>query len=227
MKDLINCYHALPESGHVLDVGCLGFNQHRLGNSLYPGKFHYSGVDYIAPDTIPEKCTFKRADLNEKALPFDDDQFDLVVAKHVIEHLKDPLVFFGECLRVCKPGGSIYFEAPSERSLLLPGMPFQHEKFYSLSFFDDPTHMSRPWSPAAFYRLSCLFSATPLKTGYITSWKCRLAFPFLFPLALLLRQGKLLERLLWGAIGWASFLIVQKPQQSPGKLPFCYYVPPR
>ena len=105
-------------------------------------RLKHFGIDYCDPAKIPEGFVFKKVDLNHQPIPFDDDQFDLVVASHVIEHLGKPLEFFAECARVCKPGGLIYFEAPSERSLLLPGMPFEHDKFFSTSFFDDPTHVS-------------------------------------------------------------------------------------
>jgi len=41
----------------------------------------------------------------EKNLPLPDEHFDVVGAFHVIEHLKDETVLFGEIVRVLKPGG--------------------------------------------------------------------------------------------------------------------------
>lgn len=226
-ENLNECYLSLPSNGRVLDVGSLGFNQHTLGERLRPNELQYFGIDYCQPEHIPTGVIFKKADLNQDPIPFADDTFDLVVAKHIIEHLKDPVKFFGECLRVCKPGGLLYLEAPSERSLALSGMPFQHHLFYSLSFFDDPTHMSRPWSPQALFRLTKLYSCNPLNVRYMTSWKHRLAFPFTYVLAHLTKNGKLLEKSVWNTIGWASSLVAEKPTTLKGHPPFNYYVPPR
>jgi len=213
-----------PE-GSVLDVGCLGFSQMKNAHRLGLLKLKHFGVDYSECDQVPAGFVFKKADLNLQPLPFEDDQFDLVVASHIIEHLQRPIEFFGECARVCKPGGLMYFEAPSERSLLLPGMPFEHDKFFSTSFFDDPTHCSRPWTPQSFHRLARYFSCEPLKTGYRVSWKVRLLFPAICIYSLITRNGKLLEACCWAAFGWASYLEVRKPGNLCGKPGFHYYIP--
>jgi len=213
-----------PE-GSVLDVGCLGFVQMRTAHRLGLFNLKHFGVDYCDPDEVPGGFVFKRADLNVQPLPFDDDRFDLVFASHIIEHLHRPVEFFGECARVCKPGGLMYFAAPSERSLLLPGMPFEHDKFFSTSFFDDPTHISRPWTPQSFYRLAKYFSCDPLKTGYDVSRRARLLFPAKCLIALLTRNGKLLETCCWQAFGWTSYIVVRKPGNLRGKPSFHYYIP--
>src|ERR1700722_2761815 len=112
MNSLHHCYQQLTSDARVLDVGCLGFSQLKMGKEFGPGQLHHFGVDYCEPETLPPNFTFKRVDLNKSPLPFEDDFFDLVEASHVIEHMKEPLDFFKECLRVCKPGGLIYVEAP-------------------------------------------------------------------------------------------------------------------
>jgi len=227
MKSLEECYKCLPDNSRILDVGCLGFEQMHFGQKLRPNSFSYFGVDYCKPKEIPLNFEFKQADLNKENIPFLDDQFDLVVAKHIIEHLKDPIAMVGELFRVCKPGGFLYIEAPSERSLLMPGMFFSHDKFFSLSFFDDPTHFSRPWTPQSLYRLTKLYSCDPLKVDYQYSLKHRLCFPFVFLFCLLTKNGKLLERSIWQTIGWASYLIAKKPEHLIGKPEFNYYIPER
>lgn len=179
IKSLKECYTYLPKAAKILDVGCLGFSQRQLGEQMRPGSFYYHGIDYCIPETIPPGLTFKQADLNV-----------------------DPITFFRECLRVCKPSGLIYVEAPSERSLFSPGMPFKLECFFSLSFFDDLTR-------------------------YLTSLKYRLCFPFSLLLALCSKNGKLLERCTWNAVGWASCLIASKPPHINGTPTFNYFVPER
>jgi len=222
-------YESLVLGSSVLDIGCLGFREVYNAQQMGREDIKHIGVDYMPPDegVVPEGYSFKQVDLNEDKLPFADDSIDGVVASHVLEHLKDPVGFIRECIRVCKPGGVVYLEAPSERSLLIPGMPFKHDMFFSISFYDDPTHISRPWTPQAFYRLACYFTCKPLLVGYVTSWKHRLLFPFSLPFALITKNGKWLERILWLTLGWSCYVLLQKPVNSHGELPFFYYVPKR
>lgn len=206
-------------------MGCFGFGQMKLAASINRPDLRHFGVDYCQPPKIPAGFTFRLADLNKDTIPFPDDQFDLVIASHVIEHLVHPIDFFGECLRVCKPGARLYLGTPSERSLFLPGFPFAWDKFHSSSFFDDPTHLGRPFSPQSLWRLACYYGCTPIEANYEVSWACRLFSPIALPLALILRKGWLLEHVLWRAIGWASYIVVQKPESLSGKPPFNYYIP--
>jgi len=224
---LVSCYHEIPRDGKVLDVGCANFRQPELARESGHQEIQHYGVDYCDPEgVIPEGFCFRKADLDRQPIPFEDDMFDLVVASHIIEHISRPIDFFGECVRVCKPGGIMYFEAPSERSLLLPGMPFEHEKFFSLSFYDDPTHASRPWTPQSLHRLARYFSCDPVEAGYLVGpWRIRWFFPLYLFYAWAKRSGKLLESYTWAALGWASFLVVRKPKEMIGKPPFRYYIP--
>jgi SAM-dependent methyltransferase len=218
-------YEKLPRNGTVLDVGCVGFKQVDIGRSLGMASLQHFGVDYCKPEgALPEGFVFKQADLSCEKLPFAEDTFDLVVASHIIEHVSKPVEFFGDCLRVCKPGGCLYLEAPSERSLWLPGMPFNHELFHSLSFFDDPTHCSRPWSPQALYRLTKYYSCEPVKTDYLISWVHRLLAPVSIPFAFITRH-RLFMWCVWQTVGWASYLVARKPTHIKGQPPFRYYVP--
>jgi SAM-dependent methyltransferase len=224
-KQIRSAYERIPRDGTVLDVGCFGFRQVQIAQALSLKELKHYGVDYCdLVGSPPEGFIFKKADLNKENLPFPDDTFDLVVASHIIEHVAKPLEFFGDCLRVCKPGGLVYFEAPSERSMLLPGMPFNYDLFHSLSFFDDPTHCSRPWSPQSFYRLTKYYSCDPIKTGYIFSWLHRLIFPVTLPFALITKH-RLLMWCVWASVGWASFLIAKKPLGISGRPNFHYYIP--
>ncbi len=215
----------LPRDAMVLDVGCVRFRQ--VGEAQLVGRLDlkHSGTDIIdLTKDVPAGFDYRRADLSKEPIPFADDTFDLVIAAHILEHMPNPIDFFGQCVRVCKPGGMIYFEAPSERALLLPGMPFKHDEFHSLSFYDDPTHVFRPWTPQSFHRLTRYFGCTPLKTGYRTSWKHRLAFPLVIPYALLTRKSGLLERSIWYSLGWSSYLLAQKPAEMHCQPTFGYYL---
>jgi SAM-dependent methyltransferase len=224
---LQSLYGRLEPDAKVLDVGCFGFRQVELASRLGLHGLRHAGVDYNEYEEVPPGFDFRRADLSREALPFEDDSFDLVVASHVIEHLPRGGEFIGECLRVCRPGGVVYVEAPSERALLLPGMPFAHDDFYSLSFFDDPTHVGRPWTPQSLHRLARYYACVPEATGHIKSRRALLLLPFTVLWALMARRPALLQHSCWSALGWASFAVIRKPTTVHGVPTFTYYVPSR
>lgn len=207
----------------MLDVGCFGYRQWELARQLGRDDLRHAGVDYNDYDDVPPDFTYRKADLNEAQIPFADDEFDLVVARHVVEHVERPLRLVAEALRVCRPGGLLYVEAPSERSLWLPGMPYEQEKFFSTSFFDDPTHLGRPWTSQAFIRLSLYFGCKPVEAGYRTdrSWR---TFAGLAK-GVMLKRGALVEHAAWKIVGWASYLVARKPADLNGAPTFRYYIP--
>jgi 2-polyprenyl-3-methyl-5-hydroxy-6-metoxy-1,4-benzoquinol methylase len=223
--ELRRVYKQVPKNGTVLDIGCIGYKQVKIAQALGRDDLRQFGVDYCDPEgAVPEGFLFKRTDLNSEKLPFSQDSFDVVIASHIIEHVSKPVDFFGDCVRVCKPGGLLYFEAPSERSLWLPGMPFNHHLFHSLSLYDDPTHSSRPWTPQSFYRLTKYFSCEPIEADYIFSWIHRLLAPITIPITFLLRH-RLFMWCVWATVGWASYLVARKPVEISGQPDFRYYVP--
>lgn len=210
----------------LLDIGALNFSEYKRIKDTHPNVQHY-GIDYCDPtEPIPDGYVFKNSDLNKAPIPFEDDTFDYIVASHVIEHLNDPLNFYQECMRVLKPGGQFYLEAPSEKSLRMSGVPsFAHDKMLCLSLYDDPTHTMRPWTPQSYYRMAKYYNCTPLKIDYVRSWKVRLLFPLLYPFAFLTKNGTLLEKTMWLTYGWAAYMISTKEFNGTPK--FHYYIPAR
>ena len=51
-----------------------------------------------------------------EALPFGDNQFDIVYSGNVLEHVQDPEKVLFEGLRVLRPGGLLHFEVPNYMS---------------------------------------------------------------------------------------------------------------
>jgi len=201
----------------VLDVGCWQFGFARLCADLGLQGVRHSGIDREQPPGFdpPEGYDFRRIDLDKAPFPFPDESFDAVVASHVIEHLKQPFLMLDETFRVLKPGGLVYLECPSDRSLHLPSMPFQHETFRSLSFYDDPTHVGRPHTPQSFFRLLRMYDAEVLAARYIVSTHVRLRFPWLLCKALLRRDAAMLEDVVWKAVGFAVYGVGRKTAGSP------------
>lgn len=56
------------------------------------------------------------ADL-EKGIPLEDDQVDLVVASHILEHLHDTMYIMDEIWRVCKHDAQVAISVPHYRSI--------------------------------------------------------------------------------------------------------------
>jgi SAM-dependent methyltransferase len=51
---------------------------------------------------------------NGERLPYEDNRFDIVVARHVFEHIETPEIVAQELLRVVKPGGVIAATTPNK-----------------------------------------------------------------------------------------------------------------
>lgn len=97
----------------VLDVGA--------GHGAFTKKLHEEGYDIEACDLFPEifyykELVCKKADLTEP-LPYEDEKFDIIIAIEVMEHILDHEVFFRECSRILKPGGSLVISTPNILSL--------------------------------------------------------------------------------------------------------------
>jgi 2-polyprenyl-3-methyl-5-hydroxy-6-metoxy-1,4-benzoquinol methylase len=69
-------------------------------------------------------------------LPFNDDSFNVVIIKHIVEHLPDPQKAILEIGRVTEPGGTLILATPNLDSLL---KPWKGERWIG---YQDPTHIS-------------------------------------------------------------------------------------
>jgi SAM-dependent methyltransferase len=83
-------------SPRVLDIGC--------GINKIPGA--------LGMDINPRSAADIIHDLDDLPYPFDDDQFDEVVGRHVIEHVREPMAVMSELHRITRPGGLIKLVAP-------------------------------------------------------------------------------------------------------------------
>ena len=106
----------------VLDIGC-GYTANKYAN--------------VICDTQDLKNFYKDKNfvqLNDKKLPFKDNEFDFIIASHVLEHVKDPIFFLNEIQRVSSKGG--YIEVPTK---LEDNLVFENKKdhLWHLDFDDD------------------------------------------------------------------------------------------
>jgi ubiquinone/menaquinone biosynthesis C-methylase UbiE len=122
----------------ILDIGA-GSHSAGITKKWLP-ECHYSGVD-ISRNYNNDESDFKAMDefylMDLTKLEFDaipDNNFDLIVMSHVIEHLHNGDRVINGLLPKLKKGGIIYLEFPSEKSVNFPS------KKETLNFYDDPTH---------------------------------------------------------------------------------------
>ena len=83
---------------NILDIGC-GYSAHENANVV---------CDVQDLSNFYKEKKFVK--LNDKILPFQDKEFDFVVASHVIEHVEDVDTFVSELERVSNAG---YIELPT------------------------------------------------------------------------------------------------------------------
>lgn len=164
-------FSALPGTARILNFGGYDALFERQCAQRAPNH-HVDHADIQSP--AEPVLNFIALDAQSPSLPIKTALYDAVVVSHVIEHLPDPIASMGEWLRVLKPGGLLYIEAPSDRSLLCKSHP-DYARHGFFSFWDDPTHR-RPWPPAALYRLAYGYGCTPLAIAYLGNWRDRLHY---------------------------------------------------
>jgi predicted SAM-dependent methyltransferase len=102
----------------VIDLGC---KKDKVSGAI--------GVD-IDPDSHADILH----DLSRLPYPFPENHADLVYAKHIIEHLSDPVLFLKEVHRILKPGGRVLIETPHFSNYVAYAEP-QHKHYYSYFMF--------------------------------------------------------------------------------------------
>ena len=151
----VELVHTLRRGSTVADVGCLGWV---LGEAVETIGGRLIGIDQVEPSGRPAHAAFALG--SDSTFEVESDSCDLVVAGHVLEHVPNGTAFAVEMLRITKPGGLIWIEAPSELGALIRASD-DPEDHHFRSFWDDPQHV-RPWPPAALYRLALSVQARPI-----------------------------------------------------------------
>jgi SAM-dependent methyltransferase len=101
----------IPESALVLDAGC-GTGRYSVAwRTLHPGAT-LVGIDInrtILTSGQVNPAALSRVNGTLERLPFGAGTFDVVMSRGVIQHTAEPRQALRELLRVCKPGGLLYF----------------------------------------------------------------------------------------------------------------------
>ncbi|NHV05704.1 MAG: class I SAM-dependent methyltransferase [Thaumarchaeota archaeon] len=118
-------------SAKLLDVGC-GNGENTTKYAAKIGTKNVYGIEVVeerARAAQSRDIYTYIADLNKK-WPIESEEFDVVIANQVIEHLWNTRLFVGECFRVLKPHGYALVATenlaswPNILSLLLGYQPF-------------------------------------------------------------------------------------------------------
>jgi SAM-dependent methyltransferase len=116
----------------VLDYGCGGAQivtaLRASGVDAYGCDVFYQGGDYSAnvPWELFDSNVIRR--MERGSIPFDDEQFDLIINNTVLEHVDDLDAVLIEMSRVLKPGGKLLSLFP-QREIWFEwhiGVPFAH-----------------------------------------------------------------------------------------------------
>ncbi|ODS35517.1 hypothetical protein BEH94_06805 [Candidatus Altiarchaeales archaeon WOR_SM1_SCG] len=119
---LYNRFYKRYKGGKLLDIGC--------GTGAEMKAFERCGLDCYGVDIRKETNNpkIKECNLETNPFPFENNTFEGVFSKSVIEHLFRPDNLFKEAYRVLKPGGICIIMTPDWKSRM------SH-------FWDDYTHV--------------------------------------------------------------------------------------
>jgi SAM-dependent methyltransferase len=137
-----NRYYALlarrygPPQGRVLELGC------GMGHLLtwLTDRYHVFGCDINpwalsqARNNVPNGQYVLLS--GDEPYAFPEAVYDIVIAKHVVEHLKQPELAIAEMSRVLKTGGLLILVTPNLSS------PMRKRKKANWIGYKDPTHIS-------------------------------------------------------------------------------------
>lgn len=109
-RQLLMCLEFAPHAQTTLDVGCSAGYVLAAADAL---GLRPTGIDY-APyaAALGHQRGFPTSAASLTELPFRDESFDVITAKHTLEHVRTPRQALSELARVLKPGGVVMIVVP-------------------------------------------------------------------------------------------------------------------
>ena len=111
----LHYYKEFKNSKIILDVGC---GTGEFGKIKPNNKIEVYGIDcdYTALNAASKYEIVKMVDLDCENLPFEDNFFDAILAKDILEHLQKPWLLLKEIHRIMKDDGIIIASVPMPKS---------------------------------------------------------------------------------------------------------------
>ena len=109
--------NSLPyeHGGRMLDIGCANgrfmLRMQQLGWQVQGVEFNQTAVDICGRNNLD----VFHGELEDAGL--EENTFDLITARHVIEHVPNPDAFIADIARLLKPGGRMHLRTPSSEAL--------------------------------------------------------------------------------------------------------------
>ena len=141
-SDVDECMRLLKPDHRILEVGSI---PPILTLALQRNGFSVEGID-IAPERFEKaisqhQLTVHKCNVETEPLPFQDNQFDVVLFNELFEHLRiDPIFTMEQVLRVLKPGGTMVLSTPNLRSFQGIGRLIMHSKASSCAAMPYPSY---------------------------------------------------------------------------------------
>lgn len=153
----------MKKGDKLLDVGC---GRGDFSKGFKNLGLQVSGIDCEKSDSGELKdVEFKIADSEKDSFPFQDEIFDFVFSKSVIEHFFKPDNFIKECHRVLKPGGKIIVMTPDWQS-------------QQCIFYNDYTHI-HPYNPLGLANLLKIYGFNEVKSELFYQLPALWRYPWL------------------------------------------------
>jgi|SRR3989339_946995 len=154
----------------LLEIGC--------GRGEYLMSFQELGLDCEGvdlSDTFINDAGLKGVliDISKERLPFEDNSFDVVYHKSLLEHLYSPDNLMKESYRVLKPGGRVIILTPDWQSVMRV-------------FYEDITH-NKPYDLMAILDLLRIYGFSEVKSELFYQLPIIWEYPFLRGLSYCLR----------------------------------------
>lgn len=206
--------HILSQPGaRVLDVGC-GNHSPSLTKHYYP-HCHYTGLDRKRwnCDQGDDRALdeFYAIDLEKphELIRLPDDNYDVIFCSHVLEHVSQPHKVLEKLVPKLRPGGAIYVEVPSPRSLRLPRARHGRWVHGCLNFYDDPTHKALVPVEDIVETLTEMRLEVH-RVGRRFLWRRIVLLPVYVVAGLILR-GYVPASVLWDILGFADVVVAIRP----------------
>lgn len=104
-EKFFHSYKKIPEKAKILEIGSLNVNG--TLRDLKPADSDYIGIDFVDGNGVDIVID------DPYNLPFENEVFDIVLCSSVLEHSDFFWLLIVEMIRVLKPGGLLYVNAPS------------------------------------------------------------------------------------------------------------------